>query len=74
MMMVQAIVPPISDKQLREATGMSWSEWIRLLDVWDADKKTFASVANYLMKHYKMRRLYAQIISVYYNWERLGIK
>jgi hypothetical protein len=71
--MVHSTVSPISDEQLRANTGKGWQEWVTLLETWDADKKTFASVANYLMRHYGLSRLYAQMIAVYFVWGRMAV-
>ncbi len=54
-------------EDLQPQTGKSWKEWCELLDMWDGETKNFTTVATYLMLHYQLRQLYAQMIAVYYK-------
>jgi hypothetical protein len=56
-------------EDLQPLTGKSWKEWCDLLDAWDGETKNFATIATYLIRHYRLRRLYAQMIAVYYKRE-----
>jgi hypothetical protein len=59
----------IGDQDLQPLTGKSWKEWCDLLDAWDDEVKNLSAITTHLMKHYELRRLYAQMIAVYYKWE-----
>jgi hypothetical protein len=61
----------ISDEQIRGNTGKGWTEWLSVLDNWNGEKKSFVAIADHLVKHYNVRRLWAQAIAVYYHWERI---
>jgi hypothetical protein len=56
-----------TDDDLRPLTGKSWQEWCDLLDAWEADTKNLSTIALHLTKHCGLRRLYAQMIAVYYK-------
>ena len=58
----------ISDERIRTVTGKDWTEWVAIIDAWPASRKSFVTIANYLMRHYGLRRLWAQTIAVYYGW------
>ena len=61
--------PRLSDKQVKEATGKSWKEWCELLDRWDGRTDSLTAVVKYLIEVHQVRRLWAQMIAVYYNWD-----
>jgi len=58
-----------TEEDLQPLTGKSWKEWCELLDVWDEETKNFCTIATHLMKDCGLRRLYAQMIAVYYKRE-----
>ncbi len=58
-----------TDEDLQPLTDKSWKEWCELLDAWDGETKNFSTIATHLMKYYGLRRLYAQMIAVYYKRE-----
>jgi hypothetical protein len=59
----------ITDKQVCDATGKTWTEWITLLDAWGASKGSLISIANHLMEQYQLTLFWAQAIAVNYRWE-----
>jgi hypothetical protein len=61
--------PGLSDQQVKEATGMSWQEWCELLDRQDRQAESLSAIVQYLVKDHQVRRLWAQIIAVYYRWD-----
>jgi hypothetical protein len=61
-------------EQVQAATGKGWAEWIAILDASSTDKKSFVTMSNYLMRDYALRRLWAQVIAVYYNWGRVAVR
>ena len=56
-------------EDLQPLTGRSWEEWCDLLDVWEGETKNLSTIVMYLTQHYGQRRLYAQMIAVYYKRE-----
>jgi hypothetical protein len=58
-----------TDEDLQPLTGRSWKEWCDLLDAWEGETKTLSTIAMHLTRYYGMRRLYAQMIAVYYKRE-----
>ncbi len=61
--------PTITDEDLRPLTDKSWKEWCELLDAWDGETKNLSTIATHLVMYYGLRRLYAQMIAVYYKRE-----
>ena len=59
-----------TDEDLQPLTGKSWKEWCDLLDAWEGETKNLSTIAMHLTRYYGMRRLYAQMIAVYYKRER----
>jgi hypothetical protein len=59
----------ISDEDLQALTGKCWQEWCELLDAQSGQTRNFSTIATHLMKSYELRRLYAQMIAVYYRCE-----
>jgi hypothetical protein len=59
-----------TDEELQTLTGKSWGQWCDLIDAWDTEIKNFTTISAYLMRYYCLRRLWAQMIAVYYktNW------
>ena len=55
------------NEDLQPLTGKTWKEWCEVLDAWGGETKNFATIATYLMMRYQLRRLYAQMIAVYYK-------
>jgi hypothetical protein len=55
------------DENICDCTGKPWSEWCAIIDMWQGDKKRLAPIAQYLTDHYRIRRLWAQAIAVYYR-------
>lgn len=60
----------ITDEQVCKATGKTWSEWVVLLNAWDARQKRLVSITDHLMEHYRLSQIWAQVIAVAYHWER----
>ena len=56
-----------SDTELQKVTGKTWKEWCEILDVWEGNPKKLSTIVLYLTQQYKLRRLYAQMIAVYYK-------
>jgi hypothetical protein len=63
-------------EDLQPRTGKSWQDWGELLDAWGGETKNLTTIATYLMLHYQLRQLYAQMIAVYYkrDWRSLQTK
>jgi hypothetical protein len=66
--MKQIDFPIMTDQQLQEMTGKSWQEWGELLDAWGGRTKSLSAIAAYLIERHHLRRLWAQMIAVYYKW------
>jgi hypothetical protein len=56
-----------SDEDLKPLTGKSWKEWCVLLDACGGASQNLSTITTHLMKRYGLRRLYAQMIAVYYK-------
>lgn len=59
----------MTDAEIQMLTGRTWQEWSRLIDVWGGETRGFAAIASYLIEHHNLRRLWAQMIAVYYKQE-----
>ena len=57
----------LADESIDYCTGKPWSEWCAIIDMWEGDKQRLAPIAQYLTDHYRIRRLWAQAIAVYYR-------
>jgi hypothetical protein len=55
------------DENICYCTGKPWSEWCAIIDLWRGDKNHYAPIAHYLTEQYRIRRLWAQAIAVYYR-------
>lgn len=62
----------VSNEQIRVTTGKDWREWCALLDKWGADKKLVPTV-DYLVERHGLTRTHAQMVAVYYKWEKWSI-
>ena len=58
----------IKDTEVRTGTGKGWAEWIGLLDAIHANKMLMTDIINYLVEVYRVERVWAQVIAVYYKW------
>ena len=61
--------PKLPDEDIRNSTGKTWEEWCHLLDRWDGQTKSLFTLSSYLLENHHVRRLWAQMIAVYYKWE-----
>jgi hypothetical protein len=59
----------LSEEEVRTVTGKTWQEWCDLIDIWNGQTRSLAAVATYLMEQHNLRRLWAQMIAVYYKQE-----
>jgi hypothetical protein len=59
----------LTDEQLRKLTGKTWQTWCELLDSSGGRDKTLTAIAAYLIEQHRLRRLWAQMIAVYYKWQ-----
>jgi hypothetical protein len=59
----------MTDDEVRTMTGRTWQEWGHLIDSWDGKTQGYAAIAHYLIEHQGVRRLWAQMIAVYYKQE-----
>ena len=66
-------MPPLNfragNEDLQPLTGKSWTEWCDLLDARGGATQNLSTTVTYLMMHYGLRRLHAQMIAVYYKHE-----
>ena len=69
MVSISADFRPLTDEQVQVVTGKNWQEWCTLIDTWGGQTKRLHLIANYLMERHHLRRLWAQMIAVYYRWE-----
>lgn len=60
----------LTDAQIKAITGKDWQGWCGILDTWGGKTKTLASITRYLVEQHGVRRLCAQMIAVYYQWNR----
>jgi hypothetical protein len=60
----------IGSDQIKQATKKPLHEWIEILDTWGYNNKRFTPICNYLMRHYKLHRYWAQGIAVEYIMRR----
>lgn len=60
-----------TDEDALPLTGKCWKDWCDLLDAWGGETQNLSTIAMYLIKSYGLRRLYAQMIAVYYKREWL---
>jgi hypothetical protein len=63
--------PKLTDAEVKQMTGKTWSEWCDELNGWGAKPKSLTAIAIYLIEQHHLRRLLAQMIAVYYKWECL---
>jgi hypothetical protein len=59
----------MSDAIIREKTGRTWQDWVRVLDGHDADKMTHSEIARLLSTTYKVPSWWTQMVTV--GYERL---
>ena len=64
--------PVLTDRQVRDATGKTWREWCELLNAWGGKTEHLTAVVQYLVEQHHLRRLWAQMIAVYYKWDWCG--
>lgn len=60
----------IGSEAVRAKTGMSWSEWFKLLDAAGARKLSHKEIATYLYDEHKVPGWWAQMVAVGYEQAR----
>lgn len=58
----------IRDTEVQIGTGMGWEGWLARLDEADARNMRLTEITDYLVEVYKIERVWAQVIAVYYKW------
>ena len=56
----------VSDSQVIEKTGKKLSEWIHLLDAFDASGKKSNEVVAYLQKEFNVPRYWSRTLTTHY--------
>jgi hypothetical protein len=56
----------VTDEQVIEKTGKSLSEWVKILNAFDAKEKKSNDVVAYLQKEFDVPRYWARTLTTYY--------
>lgn len=62
--------PGMSDATVERATGRGWDAWFRVLDRWDATRKSHAEIARHLSGEHGIDGWWAQTVTVGYERAR----
>lgn len=65
-----AFTPPVSDEAMTRTTGHGYAYWFRLLDRWDATKRTHTDTTRWLMSEHGVPGWWTQAIAVGYERAR----
>lgn len=62
--------PGVSDETIKQGSGKSWDEWLKILDAWGARDRTHGEIAAHLSSDHGVSGWWAQSVTVGYERAR----